>query len=754
MLKTYSLSCLTTTFYLYIIISMEIVGTVNSVIFRNSENGYSIIRLTTPDGEIVTSGKFPVVGDGETLSLTGEIVLHPKYGKQFKANYVKIHKPTTSEQIIKYLSSGLISGVGLVTATNIVNMFQEKTLDIIENEPLSLAKVRGVSKEKALNIALRYSEIKKLQDAVIFLQNFDVSINLAVKIYDRYKSATERILTTNPYKLVEDIDGVGFKTADKIAIKMGIEPDSTFRMRAGVVYALKTMAEKTGSTLLEKETLINEVGVLLGFDMDRKSDAFDQVVANLVIDGYIREYVSDGIPYYALSKYYKMEKHIANKLNLLLNNTCDNKNIDAEIEMYEKINNITLHPQQKEAVLAAVNNGVCIITGGPGTGKTTIIKAINFVLNKLGNKTLLLAPTGRASKRLCDATGEEAKTIHRALDINFKGAEFNSAFNTVTDLEQDAVIVDEFSMVDTFVMYNLVNALSLNMRLIMVGDKDQLPSVGAGNILDDLINCGKIPVVFLSQIYRQAEESNIVVNAHRINSGEMVKYDNKAGDFFVLDAEDPEQNMGLVLSLVKNRLPSYLGVDSSCVQVIAPMKSGVLGVENLNKELQKVLNPKSEQKAETTFGGTVLRAGDRVMQTVNNYDQQWLKGAEEGKGVFNGDVGVIEEINPSTMETTILFEDGRRAFYSVGELDELMLSYAITIHKSQGSEFDAVVIPLSGGNPAMLNRNLLYTAVTRAKKMVVIVGSPRQVYAMIKNNFSNKRLTLLKELINNNNLEL
>lgn len=733
---------------------MDIVGTVNSVVFRNNENGYSIIKLNTSEGELVTSGKFPIVGEGEELSLHGEMILHPKYGKQFKANYVKIKKPTSSEQIIKYLSSGLISGVGLVTATNIVSMFQDKTLDIIENEPLTLAKVKGVSKEKALNIALRYNEIKKLQDAVIFLQNFDVSTNLAVKIYEKYKNNTERILNTNPYKLVEDIDGIGFKTADKIAIKMGIEPDSTFRMRAGLVYTLKMVAEKTGSTLINKESLFNEVSVLLGFDMGCREEVFEQCIANLIIDGYIKEYVDDHTVYYALAKFYNMEKHIANKLNMLLNNICNNKSIDFEIEMYEHINNIKLHTQQKEAVKMAVNNGVCIITGGPGTGKTTIIKAINFVLKKIGLKTLLLAPTGRASKRLSDATGEEAKTIHRALDINFKGPEFNSAFNTVTELEQDAVIVDEFSMVDTFVMYNLVNALSPNMRFIMVGDKDQLPSVGAGNVLDDLINCGKIPVVFLSQIYRQAEESSIVINAHRINNGEMVKYDNRSGDFFVLDRENQEENVELVISLVKNRLTSYLGIDSSNVQVIAPMKSGLLGVENLNKCLQNALNPKAENKTEITFSGTIFRVGDRVMQTINNYDQEWMKGAESGNGVFNGDVGIIEEINPSTMETTILFEDGRRAFYSIGELDELMLSYAITIHKSQGSEFDAVVIPLTGGNPAMLNRNLLYTAVTRAKKMVVIVSSNKQVYAMIKNNFSNHRLTLLKQLINNCNLEL
>ena len=728
---------------------MKIIGSVDSIIYRNNETGYSIIKILKDDSTVLTAtGKFPIVGEGEEVEVQGEMKNHPKYGAQLVVSQIMVRKPTTKDQIERYLSSGLISGVGEVTAHNIVSMFGEDTLDVIENEPAKLSLVRGVSEAKAMSIALRYNEIRKLQSAVIFLQNYDVSVNMAVKIFDKYQNKTESILLKNPYKLVEDIDGIGFRTADKIAMKMGIDPESTFRMRAAVVYLLGEVAEKTGSTLCDSEDLFKDVCLLLGVSEDKKREAYEQVVANLVIDGFVKEYVEDSLTYLSLFKFYKMEKVIAGKLAKML---CSAENRDVDISFYlseyERMAGITLHESQKEAIQRAVSSQVVVITGGPGTGKTTIVRAINNILKSMGQKTLLLAPTGRASKRLSEATGDEAKTIHRALDINFKGSQFENAFVLQTDLDCDTIIVDESSMIDTYVMYNLVNALSIGMRIVLVGDKDQLPSVGAGNILDDLIKLDMIPVVSLTQIFRQAQESEIVTNAHKINNGEQLQINNKQGDFFIMNKESQEENLDLIIELVSKRLPQYLKIEPKDVQVLAPIKAGMLGTTNLNSSLQAILNSKQPNKSEVTIGERLFRVGDRVMQTVNDYEKEWIRNIELGKGVFNGDIGHIEDINQASGETIVLFEDGRRCHYTIADLDELMLSYAITIHKSQGSEFEAVVIPITGGNPAMMTRNLLYTAVTRAKRMVVLVGNLGHISGMIKNNFSVKRKTLLKELI-------
>lgn len=727
---------------------MKIVGSIESIIYRNNETGYSIVKVVLDSGKTMTAtGKFPIVGEGEEVEMEGLVKLHPKYGEQLTVTHISLKKPTTEAQIEKYLCSGLISGVGPVTANNIVKMFGEDTLNVIENNPMQLSKVRGVSAEKAMSIASRYNEIKKLQNAVIFLQNYDVTVNMAVKIYEKYKSSTEAILSKNPYKLVEDIDGIGFRTADKIAMRMGVEADSAFRMRAAIIYVLGEIAEKTGSTLVLSEDLLNEVCVLLGINKDNKREAYEQVLANLIIDGYVKEYIEDKEEYLSLNKFYKLEKNIASKIAKLLSFTNHQElDISYHLEMYEKHANIKLHESQKEAINSAINNNIVVITGGPGTGKTTIIRAINNILKTIGHKTLLLAPTGRASKRLSEATGDEAKTIHRALDINFKGKEFESAFNPETELECDAIIVDECSMIDSYVMSNLMNAVSVGMRLILVGDKDQLPSVGAGNILDDLINLNLIPVVKLSQIFRQASESQIVTNAHKINNGEELDI-TKSGDFFIMNKETNDENLELIVDLVSNRLPKFLKIEASQIQVLAPMKAGTLGVENLNNNIQEKLNPKTINTTETKLSDKLFRTGDRVMQTVNNYDKEWIRGIELGTGVFNGDIGYIETIIEGSGETVVLFEDGRRCHYTVADLDELILSYAITIHKSQGSEFDAVVIPVVAGNPIMLTRNLLYTAVTRAKKLVVLVGGMNNISNMIRNNFSVKRKTLLKQLI-------
>ena len=728
---------------------MQITGTIEEIVFRNNENGYTIAKVNTKDGEITATGKFPIIGNGEQVIIEGENMVHPKYGFQFKASYIKVYRPTTNEQIVKYLSSGLISGVGPVTATSIVSMFGEKTLDIIESDPEELSKVKGVSIKKARQISLTYNDIKRMQEAVMFLQQYDISINLAVKIYDKYKNKTESKLTKNPYIMVEDIDGVGFKTADRIAEKMGIDKDSEFRMRAGIIHMLKSYSEKNGSTIILQEKLIELTAELLGIDMEIKRDGFDQIIVNLIIGGQIKEYVDDEKNIFlALADNYNMERLIASKLVLICNSwQRSKKDLSVNIESYEKKIGFKLDENQKIAIDCGVNNGVSIITGGPGTGKTTIINGINSILKSFGLKTILLAPTGRAAKRLSESTGDEAMTIHRALDLNYKGVEFKNLFSNGGSLEKDVYIVDEASMIDVYVMSNLIKAIPTGSQLIIVGDKDQLPSVGAGNVLDDIIKSGLVPVIYLSQIFRQSGESKIITNAHKINNGEIPNFTEKNKDFFFINNMEQKRASDEIVDLVSTRLTKYLNITTDKIQVITPTKLGECGSINLNQKLQDKINPASETKNETTIGAIKFRVGDRVMQTVNNYDQEWTNGKIIGKGVFNGDMGEVSEINPISGEVIVLFEDGKYAMYSIAELDQLTLSYAITIHKSQGSEFDAVVIPILGGNPMLYSRNLLYTAVTRAKKLVVIIGNQLATINMIKNNYSNKRNTLLKKFI-------
>lgn len=732
---------------------MIISGIVENIIYRNSENGYTVLNLFSRGKNITVSGKFPILGKGETLELEGEFKVVARYGEQFVAENVKIDKPTDKVAIAKYLSCGLISGVGEVTANNIVAKFGEDTLKIIENEPLRLAEVRGVSPKKATEIHNTYSDIKKMQEAVMFLQKYDISINTAVKIYNKYKSGTEELLLQNPYRLIEDIDGIGFKIADKIAMKMGVTHESDIRIRAGILFALTDIAEKQGSTIAYEEELITTAMSVLELETDQMQK-IESAVSDLEITGLIKHITHNEKEALAINKYYSMEDFISKKL-IGLNNASFGEKLgnNQEIEMYETINKISLHEKQKEAILAGTSEGVVVITGGPGTGKTTIIKGILSIFKNYRKKVLLMAPTGRASKRIEEQTKEPASTIHRALEANFASGGRGFVRNENNPLEADVIIIDEVSMLDTYLMFSLLKAVNFGTRLILVGDKDQLPSVGAGNVLADIIASDVFKVVELTQIYRQSEDSMIAQNAHKINNSEMPDLKVKANDFFYSSVSEPSLVASEIVSLITERMPKYFSdLKSEDIQVIAPMKAGLAGVDNLNTLIQQKLNPESLSKKQIELQKRIFREGDKVMQIVNNYDREWEKinnfgYPTYGCGVFNGDMGYIEQINPEINEMYVMFDDGRRACYSYAELDEIVLSYAITIHKSQGSEFPAVIIPVMGGSPLLMNKNLLYTAVTRAKRMVVLIGKQANIYYMVMNKSSAIRNTMLKDLL-------
>ena len=738
------------------IVFMILKGEVKDIIFRNNENGYTILEIGQGMVSSIATGKFPVVGVGEEVELEGSFEVNPRYGKQFVASSIKISEPTNEESIIKYLSSGLISGVGIVTATNIVKKFKSSTLEVIEKEPKRLTEVKGVSDRKALEIYQTYQDIKKMQRAVMFLQKYDITINMAVKIYEVYKDRTESILTKNPYKLVEDIEGIGFKTADRIASKMGIKEDSNFRIRAGVLYCLNEFAEKQGSTVIAKNKLAENTLGLLSLPSEYEGEILS-IITNLEIEGLLKSTTLEDEQAVAITKLYNMEKYIAFKLKQLVNSAGEfHADFETEILEFERVNKIKLHESQKKAIITATSEGVSVITGGPGTGKTTIIKAILNILENHGQRITLLAPTGRAAKRMEEQTKRVASTIHRGLEMGYNGGRLSFSRNENNPLETDVVIVDEVSMIDIFVASALLKALPLGTKLILVGDKDQLMSVGAGNVLADIIGSGEITTIELTQIFRQAETSNIIVNAHKINNGEMPDLGAKSDDFFYSSSFVPEEVAKEIVDMCSTRIPNYnKAIKSENIQVIAPMKAGVAGTNNLNAILRERLNPKSEQKAEIELHKTIFREGDKVMQTSNNYEQEWIKEENgvlvSGMGVFNGDIGYIDQINTKSGEVYVNFDDGRRAGYSIVELEDLVHAYAITIHKSQGSEFDAVIIPILGGNPMLYNKNLLYTAVTRAKKMVVLIGKKSNIYHMIKNNYMVTRNTLLKRFLLENN---
>ena len=731
---------------------MALIGTIEDIVFRNDENGYTVAKLEK-DGSLVTVvGKFIDVQIGANVTLEGKFE-KSKFGIQYAFTSYELTMPKTIAGIEKYLGSGLIRGVGPITAKHIVEHFGKETLEVLEYTPEKLSQIKGISEKKAIEIGFSYREHKEVQNTIMFLQSYNISTNMALKIYNVYREKTTDIVKNNPYKLIEDIDGIGFTTADRIAKNIGIPEDSEFRVRAGLIHVLKLSCEKNGNTYLPKNMLYGEASKALGLEYEEHQELFDKTFDTLCLDKTCVTLWLENTEIVMLSRYYYYENSIAQKLTWLKNcSKSEDVDIDDEIENFQQRNKIHLHEEQIKAIKGAIGNGVYVITGGPGTGKTTIIKCILEILENMQKKVSLVAPTGRASKRMSDSTGREAKTIHRLLEVNVtKTSESYFIHNETNPLKTDAVIVDEVSMVDAALMCNLLKALPRDCKLILVGDKDQLPSVGAGNVLADILASNTIPYCMLTKIFRQGEKSLIITNAHLINDGKMPLIDNTSMDFFFESKNEPETIKDTIINLVTNRLPKFLKVEPKEIQVLAPMKAGVCGIENLNRTLQEKINPPSPTKPQIEVGQTIFRLGDKVMQITNNYDLVWKKQSkfamEEGQGVFNGDIGYITLIDPNSGEVNVEFEDGRNCLYTRPDLSDLSLSYAITIHKSQGSEFDTVIIPAIAGPSIILTRNLIYTAVTRAKKMVVIVGEKQYLKRMVSNKYTATRFTLLKRLL-------
>lgn len=733
---------------------MQIEGPIEEIIFRNEQNGYTVFILDFRTTPVVCVGKLVNASIGENLSLEGEYVNNAKYGYQFSFTSYEVVLPTTLAGIERYLSSGLIKGVGPITAKNIVAHFKEQTFDIIEFTPAALAEVKNISMKKALEIGEKFKELKKLQNAVMFLQKYNITTNMSLKIYEIYGNKTIDIVKNNPYRLVEDVNGIGFSTADKIAQSIGIPKNSEYRVRAGLVHTLNNAVEKTGNTFLPKAMLFAQSSSLLELDCELNQELFDNALSNLTLDKSVITMWHNEYEIVSPSKYYFYENAVAQKLALLNSSiNSEKQDLNDEIKHFEEKFNISFHEEQKNAIINSINSGVSVITGGPGTGKTTIIKCIIEILKQNDQKFILLAPTGRAAKRLSDSTSEEAKTIHRALEVASGDISAVSRFvyNENNPFKVNAVIVDEVSMVDVSIMNHLCKALPRDCKLILVGDKDQLPSVGAGNVLDDIIKSGIIKVSMLTKIFRQSDDSLIITNAHLINSGKMPYIDNSSKDFFFEEKIDIGSIKNSIVDMVVRRLPKFTGLASPQIQVLAPLKAGICGIDNLNRCLQEAINPPSISKMEMVVGETIFRVGDKVMQTANNYSLIWKKMngflEEEGEGVFNGDIGFVELIDFQNGEMVVTFEDGRRCLYPRTEVSQLSLAYAITIHKSQGSEFDVVIIPSIAGPNMILTRNLIYTAVTRAKKMVVLVGEQKNLKRMVSNNYTVQRFTMLKDML-------
>lgn len=720
---------------------VEIEGTVEDIIYANEANGYTVCDVRCGNDSLTAVGYMPFINQGETIKASGKWVSHPDYGEQFKVELYEKILPKTAEAIEKYLASGVVKGVGPATAAKIVARFGAETLEVINTNPLRLSEIKGISLDKASAIGQALNEQRGLRDVILFLQEYGISPSICMKIYKAYAEQAVSRIRENPYRLCEDVFGIGFRTADRIAMKLGIDPASGFRIKSGIRYAL-SHAASNGHTFLPENELREHAASLLGTEIPD----LDSALISLIFDKAIVTEKYEGLNHVYLAAFHSAEQSVCKRL-LELSQTQFNLALDDfedKLRRFEREEGIELADMQRLAIREAMTSGVLVVTGGPGTGKTTIIKGIIRMLAADGHQVVLAAPTGRAAKRMSEATGFEARTIHRLLEIGYTGDEKELLFqrNENNPIEADVIIIDEMSMVDILLMNHLLKAVAAGSRLILAGDADQLPSVGAGCVLEDIIRCSMIKTVRLTEIFRQAGESMIIVNAHRINRGEVPILNAKDKDFFFVSRNGVDAITRTVVDLCSRRLPDTYGYDPmKDIQVLSPTKKSPAGVINLNIELQKVLNPEDRRKTEKIYRDYVFREGDRVMQIRNNYSLRWERPGNkflDGTGVFNGDMGMIGKINEEAQTVEVLFDDERLVEYDYSILDEIEPAFAVTIHKSQGSEFPVVVIPVFPGPQLLMTRNLLYTAVTRAKKLVVLVGEE----ASLKNMVENQRETL------------
>ena len=726
--------------------TITIAGKISEIIYQNTVNGYTVCEIdSVSDGLFTATGYMPYATEGENVNLTGNWTVHHDYGEQFRIISYETVLPTDENAILDYLSSGVIYGIRAATAKKIVDYFGADTLNVMLTEPMRLSEIKGISPARAEKIGKSYLELQSMQSIVMFLQQYSLSSSLAVKIHQVLGAESVKKIKENPYILCDAVNGISFKTADSIASARGIPKNSPLRLRSGIKFVLKSAAYDLGHTYLPFDVLKAE-------SAKRLSVGEDEIKEEIYILNEAKEIVMEENACY-LPYLFEAERYVASRLASLAAFSppllMKDNDIDSIIRSTQEKSGIELDSQQRLAVLQSARHNAIVITGGPGTGKTTTINAIISTLSSMNLSIALAAPTGRAAKRMTEVTGIEAKTIHRLLCVQPTEDAETPKFthNEENPLPFDAVILDEVSMIDIQLMYNFLRALKKGAKVVFSGDSDQLPSVGAGNVLSDMCKSGQIPIIRLTHIFRQAQQSLIITNAHKINSGVMPEIDRRDNDFFFMKRLDSESAATTVCDLYRNRIPKSYGINPlTSIQILCPSKKGVAGANNLNRLIQEYVNPKASEKTEYPYGKTVFRTGDKVMQIKNNYDIVWERiNGEVGSGIFNGDMGIIESISLKDRLMTVIFDDDKRAEYSFNDLDCLDLAYAITVHKSQGSEFNTVIIPLVRTAPMLMCRNLLYTAVTRAKNMVIIVGMPSVCEIMVKNNDEKKRFSGLLE---------